>query len=244
MKIRNPLLIRLSAFAIAGLLRLWFGTVRIRIAAADGCEHPLAPEKQRCIYALWHESLLAPLKVRSRAKVLISQSNDGELISQTCRHLGVGTVRGSTSRGGEQALLEMLGDRGDSHLLFFPDGPRGPRRKLKRGVVLMASLTGLPIVPVGVGYTRAWRGGSWDRFALPRPGSTITSVVGQPIMIPPNLSPGDWERHRLCVESALLAATRAAELWAEALASGRRQPDPCQLYNEETVSGGQVRACA
>ncbi len=222
MKLRSPWMIRAGAFAIAGLLRAWLGTVRTRVISADGRKHPIDARAQRFIYAFWHESLLAPTKIRTRVKVLISQSADGELIAQVCRHLGIGTIRGSTSRGGAQGLLDMVREGHDTHLAITPDGPRGPRRRLQPGIIFVASHTGLPIVPIGVGFTRAWRAGSWDRFALPRPGSTITGVLGEPILVPPDLDSEALEYYRRHVEGALLAATQAAERWAEEIASGRR----------------------
>ena len=199
----------------------------------DHRRHPPDPRLERFIYAFWHESLLAPTKMRTAVKVLVSQSADGELISQACHHMGIGTIRGSSSRGGAQGLLGLLRDCLDSHLAITPDGPRGPRRKLQPGVIFVASHTGVAIVPVGVGYTHAWRAGSWDRFALPCPGSVMTGVIGSPIVIPPQVSDEDLQRHRRQVEEAMLNVTAAAEGWAEELATGRRRlsalPTPQEL---------------
>ena len=218
MKLRDPWLIRLVAFCSALLLRAWLGTVRARVFSADGRAHPPDPNVQAFIYAFWHESLLAPAKIRTKVKVMISQSADGELIAQVCRHLGLGTVRGSPKRGGAQAILELLRDGEHSHWALTPDGPNGPRRQVKSGVVLLASRAGLPIVPLGVGYTRAWRARSWDRFAIPRPFSTVVGVLGEPLIVPSDLSAEGIECHRRRVEEALLAATHAAERWAQGIA--------------------------
>ena len=123
--------------------------------------------------------------------MLISQHTDGEVIAQICQRLGIGVIRGSTARGGCQALLEMIRDQDETtHLGITPDGPRGPRRELKPGVVMIASQSGLAIVPTGIGFVRAWRFGSWDRFALPCPGSTMVGVVGEPIFVPRDLDRG------------------------------------------------------
>ena len=72
--------------------------------------------------------MVAPLTTRAKIRVLISQHTDGELIAQICQRLGIGVIRGSTARGGSQALLEMIRSAGDGHLGITPDGPRGPRR--------------------------------------------------------------------------------------------------------------------
>ena len=88
---------------------------------------------------------------------------DGEIIAQICQRLGVGVIRGSTARGGCHALLEMIRNQDETtHLAITPDGPRGPRRELKAGVVMVASQSGLPIVPVGIGVS----GPTASTFAL------------------------------------------------------------------------------
>jgi len=215
-------MIRVAAWAAASIVRVWLATVRARVWSADGRRHPVPPDQERFIYAFWHESFLAPAKMRTAVKVLISQSADGELIAQVCRHLGLGTIRGSSKRGGVEALLQLLDEGGRTHLAITPDGPCGPRRQLKSGVVLLASSTGLPIVPIGIGFTHAWRFRSWDRFAVPRPGSTVVGVLGPPLVVPRNLDARGLECHRRLAEEALLAATRQAECWASELAAGHR----------------------
>jgi lysophospholipid acyltransferase (LPLAT)-like uncharacterized protein len=219
-KLRNAWMIRVAAFACAGVARAWLATVRVCVRSADGRVHPPHPDVERFIYAFWHESLLAPAKMRTRVKVLISQSADGELIAQVCEHLGLGTIRGSSKRGGAQALLQLLREGENTHVAITPDGPGGPRRQLKTGIILLASLTGLPIVPVGVGFSRVWRLRSWDRFAIPRPFSTIAGVLGEPLVVPPDLDAAGIEQHRRRVEDALLTATDAADRWAEQIAAG------------------------
>jgi lysophospholipid acyltransferase (LPLAT)-like uncharacterized protein len=128
-----------------------------------------------------------------------------------CRFLGYGVVRGSSTRGGSLALLDLIDCCGRSHLGVTPDGPRGPRRQLKVGIIYLASRTGLAIVPIGIGYTRAWRFRSWDRFALPCPFSTMIGVLGEAIPIPADLDRDGLERYRRLVEERCLAVTAVAE---------------------------------
>ncbi len=217
MKLRHPWLIRLAAFITGILLRVWLATLRVRVRSADGRQHPTDPSVDRFIYAFWHESLLAPAKIRTKAQIMISQSRDGEFIAQVCRHLGIGVVRGSSSRDGAVGLLDMLRDGDGLHLALTPDGPRGPRRKVQSGVVLLASCTGLSVVPVGIGFTRAWRARSWDRFAVPLPFSTLVGVLGEPIEVPRQLDRGQLAQVRVQVETAMLESTQAAESWARQL---------------------------
>jgi Uncharacterized protein conserved in bacteria len=229
MKLRHPLAIRLVAFLAALVIRLWMSTIRVRVVSADGQTHPIDPQSRRYLYAFWHETILAPL-VRRRlpARVLISQHVDGELIAQVCHFLGIGVVRGSTARGGSQALMEMIrGSRDGRHLAITPDGPRGPRREIKPGIVMIASQTGLAIVPIGVGFTRAWRAASWDGFAVPYPFSTIAAVIGEPIVILAELDRAGMQRSKQSVQATFLELTQTAEDWAERLRTqGRRAVPP------------------
>lgn len=216
MRRRDRWLIPYIAAVVALVIRLWMSMMRVRIVSADGRKHPADPRESQFIYAFWHEGLLAPLATRPRIRVLISQHTDGEMIAQIVERLGIGVIRGSTARGGCQALLEMIrAAGGDTHLGITPDGPRGPRRELKPGAVMIASQTGLAIVPTGIGFVRAWRFGSWDRFALPLPGSIMVGVMGAPIFVPRDLDRNGLDQWVEYVEAELLRMTALAEDWAE-----------------------------
>ena len=226
MKLRSPLAIKIAAALAALLVRLWMATVRARAVSIDGSPHPIDPAISKYIYAFWHESLLALLVTRTKVRVLISKHPDGELIAQVCRSLGVGVIRGSSSRGGHwtlaqarggtEALLTMIESADDGqHLAITPDGPRGPRRELQPGIIMVSSQAGLPIVPIGVGYCRAWRAGSWDRFAIPLPFSTVVGVVGEPLAVPSPLTRGEARAWQQRVQARLADLTAAAEDWAE-----------------------------
>jgi lysophospholipid acyltransferase (LPLAT)-like uncharacterized protein len=224
MKLRNPWLIRVGAFFAAWLIRLWLRTLIYRLVYAPGsCRHPTDGKGERFIYALWHEAILFPLIFHSRIRVLVSQHADGEWIARVCRHLRYGVVRGSSTRSGIRALLELLRHGRDSNLLVIPDGPRGPRRQVQPGLVYLASRTGLPIVVIGVGYDSPWRARSWDRFAVPRPFSKAVGVIARPIKVPAGIGREQLESYRQAVEHALLAATEAAERLAEGR-SLKREP--------------------
>jgi lysophospholipid acyltransferase (LPLAT)-like uncharacterized protein len=228
MKLRSPTLIRITAAIAALVIWCWMCTIRIRVASLDGASHPADPAQRRLFYCFWHEGLLAPLRTRIKIQMLISQHADGELITQVCRWLGFDVIRGSTTRGGSEALLAMMrnSDRA-AHLGITPDGPKGPRRKLQLGMIFVASETGLPVVPVGIGFTHAWRANSWDRFALPRPFSTICGVVSEPIAIPPGLDRAGLNSWRETVERRLSEVTELAEVWAhETRFRGGHAPAP------------------
>src|SRR5690349_17883708 len=139
------------------------------------------------VYAFWHGNLLVPsAAIRgSGAAVMISRHSDGEVIARIVERLGYTTVRGSSTRGGAAALHEAVtAIRGGRHLVFTPDGPKGPRHVARPGAVYAASRAGAELVPVGVGVRRGWSLGSWDRFRIPRPFTTVAIVEGERLRPP------------------------------------------------------------
>ena len=113
------------------------------------------------------------------------------------------------------------------HPAFTPDGPLGPRREVKSGIIMVAAKTGLPIVPLGIAYTRAWRAQSWDHFAVPIPFTTIAAVIGEPIAIPSEIDRGSLLLYKSRVQSILQHLTDDAEGWAVRLrAEGSRAQPP------------------
>src|SRR4051794_24074249 len=127
MKIRRQWAIKALGFAVAWLVRLWVGTLRYRHRPLGADRTPNRPGLNgRYIYAFWHETMLVPAYHYGRrdVRVLISQHADGELVAEACRHLKLRLVRGSTTRGGVQAVRQILRLGGKSHLVITPDGPR------------------------------------------------------------------------------------------------------------------------
>jgi lysophospholipid acyltransferase (LPLAT)-like uncharacterized protein len=102
------------------------------------------------------------------------------------------------------------------HLAITPDGPRGPRRQMASGPIFLASKLGIPLVAIGMGYNRPWRAGSWDRFAMPRPGSRGRYVVSPELHVPPDLDRQGLEHFRVKIEKVLNRLCIEAEQWAEA----------------------------
>lgn len=136
------------------------------------------------LFALWHHALL-PLLWHHRQRgiaLLISQHRDGELVARAAQDLGYRVIRGSSTRGGGAAfrgVLRML-DRGIP-VAITPDGPRGPDRVVKPGIVRAAHLAGVPILPVSAEAGRAWRAASWDRLLIPQPLSRVRVAYGRAI---------------------------------------------------------------
>jgi lysophospholipid acyltransferase (LPLAT)-like uncharacterized protein len=226
-KIRHPALIRGLGLFGAWTIRGWMSTLHYRLDDRACGPQPTDVRQQRYIYAFWHETILFLARFRAKVHILISQHADGELIAQVCRHLRVGVVRGSSRRGGPGAALELLEKSRHSHLAITPDGPRGPRRKVKPGLIFLASHCALPVLPIGIAFQKAWRAGSWDRFAVPYPGSTAFGVGAAPIIVPPHLDQVGLRAYQQLVEDRLLEVTDQAERWAAGLP--RQWPAPGTL---------------
>lgn len=138
------------------------------------------------IYSIWHEyTLNLTWTHRGRgAQVLVSRHTDGELMARFLGKLGYQSIRGSSTRGGAAAFRGMLNVAdGSRDFALTPDGPKGPRRKVKAGVVRLAAETGFAIIPTGVAYDRCWRARSWDKMAVPYPFSRAIGTFGDPIFV-------------------------------------------------------------
>lgn len=165
-------------------LRLVYVTSKKTMVIAPAAAAAMRGEEQ-AIFCFWHgRMILHPLiKPPGRAmRVLISNHRDGGLITTVLRFFAIGTVRGSTSRGGDQALREIFAAvaAGDN-ISITPDGPRGPAHVAQQGAAYAAQKTGLKLVPVCFGASRAKRFRSWDAFLLPHPFGRVVFVVGEPL---------------------------------------------------------------
>lgn len=167
------------------------------------------------IFAAWHDQLLMlpPFYRGKAAKALISASKDGELIARTVAYFSISSVRGSSSRGGREALMElkMLAEE-PIDLAITPDGPRGPRHEVKPGVVQLAKVSGRPVVPLAFACSHGYRFKSWDRFLLPYPWGKAVYHVGQPVVAQKHES---VEELQVRVQQALNDNTRRATDYLE-----------------------------
>jgi hypothetical protein len=127
---------------------------------------------------------------------MISRSRDGEMIARALRRTALTAVRGSSSAGGREALDELIAAvRSGRPGAFAVDGPRGPARQVKPGVVTAAQRTGVPIVPLSFAARRTVEAGSWDRTLIPLPGTRAVLAFGEPIAVPADA--GDEARERI-----------------------------------------------
>jgi len=189
-----------------------------------GREHLDGALKQRGhLMALWHGSMLLGLPEHAGKawSVLVSPSDDGDLVQPLLERFGYGVVRGSTSQGGARALRALLAEleRGGV-VVLTPDGPRGPRHAVNPGPAWMAMRTGATVVPCGFACDRAWRLSSWDRFEIPRPGARVVLAYGEPVSAPK----GAGEEALRAASEQLRARLLSAEGVARATLAGGQAP--------------------
>ena len=169
---------------------------------------PLLKRAQRAVHAIWHHSLLlATYRYRNQGVLtLISQHRDGEYIARIAQELGFVSARGSTTRGGARALIELRNKlRQGRDVAITTDGPRGPRQQVQMGVVFLAQVTGLPLVPYVIGLQSFWEMPSWDRFRIPKPFSRAVARFGKPVVIPKGAPPEELKRCRQQLQDAMCA---------------------------------------
>ncbi|MDR2826824.1 MAG: lysophospholipid acyltransferase family protein [Candidatus Adiutrix intracellularis] len=167
------------------------------------------------ILAHWHGDDLALLPIMRHipAHIMVSKSRDGEYLSRAFKVLGYNVVRGSSSRGGAEALLIMkkLLDQGQI-VTFAADGPRGPRLVAKPGPAFLSAKTACPIYPIGVAIERCYNfKATWNKTRLPLPRTREVIAFGPPLLLPPEAT--TWPTHRKCrlVSTAIADAVRRAE---------------------------------
>ena len=176
-------------------------------------KHDAVNNARGCIGITWHNRLMffaasMPRPIRECTMAVVSASRDGQYVTDFIKQFGIGSLRGSSSRRGANALLGAIHAINEKkNVAFTPDGPRGPRYVLKPGPVILASKTGAPILPVSINASRYWEIKSWDGFQIPKPGAKITMIIGETIKVPADLDAEGIEKWRKTVEDALNAVT-------------------------------------
>ena len=209
LKIEGTIARWLIAFGVR-LLRVWERTLRYEID--DRASILGRPVTQNYIGSLWHNRLLIfPLVLRRffpnrHGAALISASRDGDLLADAIHRFGYQVVRGSSSRLGASAILqltEILGSKRD--VVITPDGPRGPVYDLGPGIIFLAQKSGAPVLPMNLEYSRCWRLGSWDHFVIPQPFAKVRVLVSHPHHVKATSTPDEFEAERLALQDAMMA---------------------------------------
>jgi len=202
---------RVQAAAIAGLgypvIATLGGTLRWRVSGLQHLDAIRAAGHQP-VMAFWHGRILpATYYFRRRGIVVITSENfDGEWIARIIERFGYGTARGSTSSGGKRALLQLVREmKAGRPAGFTLDGPRGPARAAQPGAVWLAMATGNPLLPFHLEASSHWTMKSWDRTQIPKPFSTVSIAIGEPIEVARDASDADLDRARAELERRLAA---------------------------------------
>ncbi|MEO7673253.1 MAG: lysophospholipid acyltransferase family protein [Pyrinomonadaceae bacterium] len=171
------------------------------------------------IYAFWHDRIFASTYFfRNRGiAVITSQSKDGEYIARFIQRLGYGAIRGSSTRGGVGALVEMIRTmRKGVPMAFTVDGPKGPRYQAKSGAILLAKKTGNPIMPFVVELRKYWAVGSWDKLQIPVPFTHARLKIGDPIYVASNATDDDLQGKLAELQASLDAMVSDGANWRAA----------------------------
>jgi lysophospholipid acyltransferase (LPLAT)-like uncharacterized protein len=192
------------------LLQLGARTLRYEIDDRAGMIG--TPVSENFIGALWHNRLLIfPFVLRRffvhrHGAALISASRDGELLADAIKRFGFDVVRGSSSRLGASAILQLEGVLASGRdVVITPDGPRGPAYELGPGIIFLAQKSGAAVVPINMEYSSCWRIKSWDRFIVPRPFARVRVIIGAPYRVRSTSTDDEFEAERLRLQNAMMA---------------------------------------
>jgi len=207
---------RLQIAAIAGLgyplINALGHTLRWRV---EGMHHldAITASGRQPVMAFWHGRILpATFYFRGRGIVVITSENfDGEWIARIIERFGYGTARGSSTRGGRKAMVQLMrAMKAGRPAGFTLDGPRGPARVAQPGAVWLAGATGNPILPFHLEAASAWTLRSWDRTQIPKPLTNVALVIGEPIEVPSDAMDDVREQARLTLEARLASLEQRA----------------------------------
>lgn len=242
MKIRSRRLIKAGAWLGDKLFRLLFATCRIEVIEESPLlapYHKQTPEKY--LYCIWHDQLLYPTfcGLSYNIAALVSGHADGSILADCLELRNFKSIRGSSSKGGTEAVRELLGPFKNYHVTITPDGPRGPRREIKTGIGFLGSKSSRGIVPVVGLAKREWRvKGSWTDMAIPMPFTTILLKAGKPVYL-------DRKAKRDQIDQALKQMEQSmAEIEIELAKQLGRAPSFSVETTEPIASDDQTRQAA
>jgi lysophospholipid acyltransferase (LPLAT)-like uncharacterized protein len=210
MRIRSPRLTAAIGWSAAMVFRQLARTLHYELLMDEPGLDPSGDVAEPFIYALWHDQILPPLArhtlTRPPVAALVSRHQDGSYLVEFMKHSGIRAVRGSSARGGDQALRELLDVPNEYRIFITPDGPRGPHHQLKAGPTYLASRSGRRIVPVVTAVPGCWyKSGSWTGLQIPKPFSTVYFRLGKPLAVPPDLDREELAKYTQRLQSQLEA---------------------------------------
>jgi len=187
------------------LIDLLFSTIKIEKKGFEKAKPIISSGK--VIFAVWHSRMLlvSYLCKGLNGMAMVSASKDGEFAARIIQRQGHEAVRGSTKKGGLQALSILISNlkEKDKPCLIVPDGPQGPRHKASPGVIILAKKTGYPVVPISYSARKIKVFASWDRFILPYPFTKCRVVYGTPIYVPQDANKNEEKKCLMALENEL-----------------------------------------
>lgn len=215
--LKERLIIYLADFAFYFLIKTIGKTLRYETEGFENLEK-IKKEGKLPIYAFWHNRIfpMAYFFRNQGVAVIASKSFDGEYIARFITRLGYGAIRGSSTRGGVKALVEMIRlMREGVPMAFTIDGPKGPRYVAKSGACLLAKKTGNPIISLIVECEKFWTINSWDKLQIPKPFSRAKIFVAEPIYVSSSANDIEIEKKRGELQIKLDELVKIGEQWRE-----------------------------
>jgi lysophospholipid acyltransferase (LPLAT)-like uncharacterized protein len=243
----DPIFLNILPPVVTFVIKLLLFSCRvIKVEGREKETEALAQSQGRGVYATWHQRIIFHARhlAHKNLTVMVSQSRDGEYATRIVSLFGHANVRGSSTRGGSQALKELTkkikeGGRGG----ILADGPLGPARVAKIGAVIMAHEAQVPLIPLTWGADRCWTINSWDRFLLPKPFARIVICYPEPIWISPSADSKELESYRRLLEERLNQGTRWCDThfgterpWRKVKEKGQIEVGPLDLSSDQKDS--------
>jgi lysophospholipid acyltransferase (LPLAT)-like uncharacterized protein len=213
--LKQRLIIRFAGFAFYLLVKILGATIRFQETGWDNFES-IASAGKHPIYSFWHDRIIAgTYYFRDRGIIVLSSSSfDSEYTARCIQRLGFGIIKGSSTRGGTQALVGMIRMMRQGYSMAFTiDGPKGPRYEAKAGPILLAKKTGNPLMPFVIECEKFWTVKSWDRLQVPKPFTKANLIIGEPIYVHADAKDEELEAKRLELQSSLDSLVRQGEEW-------------------------------
>jgi lysophospholipid acyltransferase (LPLAT)-like uncharacterized protein len=214
---KQKFIIRAADLAFYFLINLIGKTVRFETENWENFEK-IERAGRIPIYTFWHNRIFLGTYFFKNRKIVVitSQSFDGEYIARFIQRFGYGAVRGSSTRGGASALVEMIRlMRKGAPMAFTIDGPKGPKYEAKIGACLLAKKTGNPLMPFVVEAKKYWEIKSWDRLQIPKPFTRARLMIAPPIYVAPDADDEELENKRRELQNALDELVARGKQWRE-----------------------------
>lgn len=215
--LKQRITIRLADAAFFLAIKVLGASAKFEVCGIEHFEAITSANKTP-IYTFWHDRIFLSTYFWKRRGIVVmtSKSFDGEYIARFIQRFGYGAIRGSSSRGGSRALVEMIKAMRDSlPMAFTLDGPRGPKYEAKLGPVILAKKTGNPIMPFVIEAKHFWRAKSWDKMHVPKPFTQAAVFIGEPIYVDANADDAQIEGRLAELQRSLDQLVENGKNWRE-----------------------------